>query len=41
MKLCQKRRDVVGLFLPEYKACGIVLNALESVDGGFIDTREK
>ena len=32
---------MVSLFLFENKACGIVLNALESVDRGFIYTKEK
>ena len=32
---------MVTLFLFENKACGIVLNALKSVDRGFIYTKEK
>ena len=41
LKLCQKRIGMVSLFLSENKAYGIVLNALESVDRGFIYTKEK
>ena len=36
-----KRRGMVSLFLSENKACGIVLNALKSVDRGFVNTKEK
>ena len=32
---------VVSLFLSECKACSIILNALESLDAGFIYTRQK
>ena len=41
MKLYQEGRDVVSLFLSESKACTVVLDVLESLDRGFIDTREK
>ena len=47
MELCWKRRGIVSrrgmvnIFLFEKKTCGIVLNALESVDRGFIYTKEK
>ena len=32
---------MVSLFLFENKASGIVLNALKSIDRGFINTKEK